>query len=113
MAGATPITENVPPASAIELPIASARPPKRRCQNSWLITAYGAAPSARSSSVVNVRPSVAGTPSVVKYEPETIRVTISSGWPPAIRARHAVVPLCEAISDANDFTSACICRNSS
>jgi len=56
-------------------------PPKRRCQNPWLMTATGAARGVRSSSGRNVRPSAARTPSTSKKFADTSSAHARSGTP--------------------------------
>ena len=57
---------DAPSRNARVAPIASDRPPKRRCQKSWLRTACGAAPWAGSWLPAKTRPTPAGTFSASK-----------------------------------------------
>jgi hypothetical protein len=85
--GATPTTVIGTRLIWMARPTMERSPPKRRFQSPSEITATACAPGAPSSSAENVRPSAAPTPSVGKYDADTISATSRSGSATPVRFR--------------------------
>ncbi len=82
--GVTPTIVNGTRSTTSGVPTTFAAPPKRRCHSPSLMTTTGPSgpPPRTSSAAVNVRPSRAGTPSVVKNSPLVTSPSTSCISPP-------------------------------